>query len=194
MRVGVVACGYADGYPRARRRARHAGARRRRAHAHRRPRVDGHDHGRPRRRCPTRERRQRGRSLWGRADDGTVLPIDEVAPPAGTVGYELMCALRAARADTRRRLMRHGRAAGRRRARSRSPRSARRARAGRTSTRCRARSICASTSRASSLPEDGEGAPARARRPAHERRRRDRHQGAAPSQPGAEPRATRSRG
>ena len=31
-------------------------------------------------------------TLWGRADDGTVLPIDEVAEAAGTVGYELMCA------------------------------------------------------------------------------------------------------
>jgi alanine racemase len=32
-------------------------------------------------------------TLWGRAADGTVLPIDEVAATAGTVGYELMCAL-----------------------------------------------------------------------------------------------------
>jgi alanine racemase len=31
-------------------------------------------------------------TLWGRADDGTVLSIDEVAEAAGTVGYELMCA------------------------------------------------------------------------------------------------------
>jgi len=30
--------------------------------------------------------------LWGRASNGTVLPIDEVAAAAGTVGYELMCA------------------------------------------------------------------------------------------------------
>jgi alanine racemase len=30
--------------------------------------------------------------LWGRAADGTVLSIDEVAAAAGTVGYELMCA------------------------------------------------------------------------------------------------------
>ena len=32
-------------------------------------------------------------TLWGRASNGAVLPIDEVARAAGTVGYELMCAL-----------------------------------------------------------------------------------------------------
>ena len=32
-------------------------------------------------------------TLWGRASHGAVLPIDEVALAAGTVGYELMCAL-----------------------------------------------------------------------------------------------------
>ena len=32
-------------------------------------------------------------TLWGRAANGTVLSIDEVARAAGTVGYELMCAL-----------------------------------------------------------------------------------------------------
>jgi alanine racemase len=32
-------------------------------------------------------------TLWGRASSGTVLPIDEVARAAGTVGYELMCAV-----------------------------------------------------------------------------------------------------
>jgi alanine racemase len=32
-------------------------------------------------------------TLWGRAADGTWLAIDEVAQAAGTVGYELMCAL-----------------------------------------------------------------------------------------------------
>jgi alanine racemase len=32
-------------------------------------------------------------TLWGRASNGAVLPIDEVAHAAGTVGYELMCAL-----------------------------------------------------------------------------------------------------
>jgi len=32
-------------------------------------------------------------TLWGRAANGVVLSIDEVAQTAGTVGYELMCAL-----------------------------------------------------------------------------------------------------
>jgi alanine racemase len=32
-------------------------------------------------------------TLWGRGPGGAVLPIDEVAFAAGTVGYELMCAL-----------------------------------------------------------------------------------------------------
>jgi alanine racemase len=32
-------------------------------------------------------------TMWGRADNGTILPIDEVAAAAGTLGYELMCAL-----------------------------------------------------------------------------------------------------
>ena len=90
MRVGVVACGYADGYPRI---------------------------------CPTGtpvlvdgvRSRTLGRvsmdmlavdlsdlpeagfgstvTLWGQADNGQSLSIDEVAACAGTVGYELMCAL-----------------------------------------------------------------------------------------------------
>ncbi len=32
-------------------------------------------------------------TLWGRASNGAVLAIDDVAQAAGTVGYELMCAL-----------------------------------------------------------------------------------------------------
>ena len=32
-------------------------------------------------------------TLWGCASNGAVLPIDEVAQAAGTVGYELMCAV-----------------------------------------------------------------------------------------------------
>ncbi len=90
MRIGVVACGYADGYPRI---------------------------------CPTGtpvlvngvRSRTVGRvsmdmlavdlsalpgadlgsevTLWGAASTGQVLPIDEVAACAQTLGYELMCAL-----------------------------------------------------------------------------------------------------
>jgi len=90
MRIGIVACGYADGYPRI---------------------------------CPSatpvlidgQPSQTLGRvsmdmlavdltalpqagfgsvvTLWGRAANGAVLPVDEVAVKAGTVGYELMCAL-----------------------------------------------------------------------------------------------------
>ena len=90
MRIGVVACGYADGYPRL---------------------------------CPTGtpvlvdgvRTRSVGRvsmdmitvdlepvpaaapgsevTLWGEGPQGARLPIDEVARAAGTIGYELMCAL-----------------------------------------------------------------------------------------------------
>ena len=90
MRVGVAACGYADGYPRL---------------------------------CPTGtpvlvdgvRTRTVGRvsmdmicvdlgpvpgaapgseiTLWGEGPGGARLPIDEVAQSAGTIGYELMCAL-----------------------------------------------------------------------------------------------------
>ncbi|WP_341916142.1 alanine racemase [Polaromonas sp. YR568] len=90
LRIGVVACGYADGYPR---------------------------------HCTTGtpvlvhgvRTRMVGRvsmdmitvdltpvpdagmgsdvTLWGRASSGALLSIDEVAAAAGTVGYELMCAL-----------------------------------------------------------------------------------------------------
>jgi alanine racemase len=34
-------------------------------------------------------------TLWGKSHTGAVLPIDEVAQFAGTVGYELMCAVAA---------------------------------------------------------------------------------------------------
>ena len=90
MRIGIVACGYADGYP------RHCGT------------------GTPVLVNGVRTRMV-GRvsmdmitvdltpapdagfgsevTLWGLASSGVVLPIDEVAQAGGTVGYELMCAL-----------------------------------------------------------------------------------------------------
>lgn len=90
MRIGVVACGYADGYPRS-------------CPTGTPVLVDG---------VPTRtlgrvsmdmiavdlsDVPQAGMgstaTLWGRAANGAVLPIDAVAAMAGTVGYELMCAL-----------------------------------------------------------------------------------------------------
>jgi alanine racemase len=92
LRIGIVACGYADGYP------RHCAT------------------GTPVLVNGVRTRTV-GRvsmdmlaidltpvpnagfgaeaTLWGRAATGEVLPIDEVAHAAGTVGYELMCAVSA---------------------------------------------------------------------------------------------------
>ncbi len=90
MRIGIAACGYADGYP------RHA--------ASGAPvLVDGA-------RTTTVGRvsmdmlavdlsslPQAGLgsevTLWGEGAGGTILSIDEVARSAGTIGYELMCAL-----------------------------------------------------------------------------------------------------
>ena len=90
MRIGVVACGYADGYP------RHCGTGTPVL-------VDG---GRTRLvgrvsmdmvTVDLEPVPQAGMgsavTLWGRAGGGQVLPIEEVAQAAGTVGYELMCAL-----------------------------------------------------------------------------------------------------
>ena len=92
MRIGIVACGYADGYP------RHC--------ATGTPvLVDGM-------RTATVGRvsmdmlavdlvpvPQAGPgsevTLWGRGPGGSVLTIDEVAQAAGTIGYELMCAVAA---------------------------------------------------------------------------------------------------
>lgn len=90
MRIGVVACGYADGYPR---------------HAPSGTPVLVHGVL-----CQTVGRVSMDMlcvdltpvpaahvgsevTLWGCATSGEVLCIDEVAAAAGTVGYELMCAL-----------------------------------------------------------------------------------------------------
>ncbi|MDD2923936.1 alanine racemase [Rhodoferax sp.] len=96
MRIGVVACGYADGYPRvcptgtpilvAGVRTRLVG----------RVSMDMiavdlsvlDDAG-------VAVGMGSEVTLWGRASQGTVLDIDEVAHAAGTLGYELMCALAA---------------------------------------------------------------------------------------------------
>ena len=90
MRIGVVACGYADGYPRS-------------APNGTPMLVDGV-------RCEMVGRVSMDMvtvdltpvptarigsvvTLWGQGPGTAVLPIDEVAHAAGTVGYELMCAL-----------------------------------------------------------------------------------------------------
>jgi alanine racemase len=94
QRIGIVACGYADGYP------RHA--------------PGGNDQGTPVLVDGVRTRTV-GRvsmdmlavdltpvpgagvgsevTLWGCGPNGSVLPIDDVALAAGTIGYELMCAV-----------------------------------------------------------------------------------------------------
>lgn len=90
MRIGVVACGYADGYPRSAPNGTPvlvAGVR---------TRVVGRvsmdmvtvDL------APVPEADVGSEvTLWGQGPAGQTLPIDEVAHAAGTVGYELMCAL-----------------------------------------------------------------------------------------------------
>ena len=90
LRIGIVACGYADGYP------RHAGSGTPVL-------VDGL-------RCATVGRVSMDMlavdlspvpaarvgsevTLWGRGPQGSLLPIDDVAQAACTIGYELMCAV-----------------------------------------------------------------------------------------------------
>lgn len=90
MRLGVVACGYADGYPRVCSTGTPvlvAGVRSRLL-------------GRVSMDMimvdltPVPEAGMGSEvTLWGRAANGAVLGIDEVAQAAGTLGYELMCAL-----------------------------------------------------------------------------------------------------
>jgi len=90
MRIGVVACGYADGYP------RHA------------PGgtpvlVDGQRSqtlGRVSMDMMTVDLTALPEAglgsevvLWGRAASGAVLPVEQVAHAAGTIGYELLCAV-----------------------------------------------------------------------------------------------------
>jgi alanine racemase len=90
MHIGVVACGYADGYPRACPTGTPVLVNGVRSHTVGRVSMDmitvdlthlaGAGFGSE-------------VTLWGRAANGVVLGIDEVAYSAGTVGYELMCAL-----------------------------------------------------------------------------------------------------
>ena len=90
MRIGVVACGYADGYP------RHAGSGTPvlvegvRSVTVGRVSMDmlAVDLTPVPQAGPGSEV-----TLWGHGPHGAVLGIDEVARAAGTIGYELMCAL-----------------------------------------------------------------------------------------------------
>ncbi|MEO6032716.1 MAG: alanine racemase, partial [Burkholderiaceae bacterium] len=90
MRIGVVACGYADGYPRVAPtgtpvlvdvvRTRVVG------------RVSMDMITVDLNPVPAADEGSEA-TLWGMGAGGRVLPIDEVAHAAGTLGYELMCAL-----------------------------------------------------------------------------------------------------
>jgi alanine racemase len=90
LRIGVVACGYADGYP------RHAPTGTPVLVDGVRTRIVGRvsmdmitvDLG-----PVPRAAIGSAVTLWGHGPAHSVLPIDEVAQPAGTIGYELMCAL-----------------------------------------------------------------------------------------------------
>ena len=90
MRVGVVACGYADGYP------RHCstgtpvlvgGVRTRLLGRVSMDMVTVDLTALPHADLGSEV------TLWGKAANGTVLSIDEVAQAGNTLGYELMCAL-----------------------------------------------------------------------------------------------------
>jgi alanine racemase len=92
MRIGVAACGYADGYP------RHAptgtpvlvgGARSRIVGRISMDMLTVDLSDTPQAGIGTEV------TLWGRSAGGQLLSIDEVAASAQTVGYELMCALAA---------------------------------------------------------------------------------------------------
>ena len=90
MRVGVVACGYADGYP------RHApdgtpalvdGVRTRLVGRVSMDMLTVDLSDIPQAQIGSEV------TLWGHGPHGTQLPIDDVAHHAGTIGYELMCAV-----------------------------------------------------------------------------------------------------
>ena len=90
MRIGVVACGYADGYP------RHAPTDTPVLVEGVRTRVLGRismDMLSVDLTPVPQATLGSAVTLWGRAANGAVLPIDEVAAHAGTLGYELMCAV-----------------------------------------------------------------------------------------------------
>ena len=90
MRIGIVACGYADGYPRLAPSGTPVLVDGQRASSVGRVSMDmiavDITH------LPLAGRGSEA-TLWGRSADGALLSIDEVARAAGTVGYELMCAL-----------------------------------------------------------------------------------------------------
>jgi alanine racemase len=97
MRIGIVACGYADGYPRvASTQAQVLLPGGIRCNLFGRVSMDMLSVDLTP--CALQNFEPRIGSevtLWGQSSDGFVLPIDEVAQASGTIGYELMCALAA---------------------------------------------------------------------------------------------------
>jgi alanine racemase len=94
MRIGVVACGYADGYPRVAPTGTPVLVEGVRTHTVGRVSMDMITVDlAPLQRAGVEAGFGSEVTLWGRSSQGTLLPIDDVAHAAGTVGYELMCAL-----------------------------------------------------------------------------------------------------
>ena len=90
MRIGVVACGYADGYPRVAPTGTPVLVNGVRTRTVGRVSMDMITVDL----TPVPEAGLGAEvTLWGRGPNGSGLSIDEVARSAGTVGYELMCAL-----------------------------------------------------------------------------------------------------
>ena len=92
MRIGIVACGYADGYPRQCSTGTPVlvnGVRTRLVGRVSMDMITVDLAGLPDAGFGSEV------TLWGRSARGPVLPIDEVAQAGSTVGYELMCSLAA---------------------------------------------------------------------------------------------------
>ena len=94
MRIGVAACGYADGYPRLCPTGTPILVNGVRTRTLGRVSMDmiAVDLD-PLARCGVGAGFGTEVTLWGRSSSGALLSIDEVAQAAGTLGYELMCAL-----------------------------------------------------------------------------------------------------
>jgi alanine racemase len=90
MRIGIVACGYADGYPRTAPNGTPVLVEGLRSQTLGRVSMDMLA-------VDLTSLPQTGLgsevTLWGESSQGSVLPVDEVAASAGTLGYELLCAL-----------------------------------------------------------------------------------------------------
>ena len=90
LRIGIVACGYADGYPRHCATGTPVLVNGVRARTVGRVSMDmlAVDLSAVPNAGPGSEV-----TLWGRSSAGPILWIDDVAKAAGTIGYELMCAV-----------------------------------------------------------------------------------------------------